>query len=169
MTPLFASLSKAGVCMSGLFQDTSLKPRSSANSTRKFGDPVTWWTRRRSSRMASVVSEIVFYVGGSMEGHQTGLASQQFKESYYREGQPKGRSLIMITVKLCHKVQLILDQKQKHIFSFKTGRLNVQDLSGGSRLSLCNWESRYLATAHINWTFMGRRSEKSVRKLWTFP
>ena len=50
MTPLSASFSKAGVCMPGLFQETSLKPRSSASSTRKFGVPVTWWTKARRRR-----------------------------------------------------------------------------------------------------------------------
>ena len=75
----------------------------------------------------------------------------------------------MITVKLCHNVQLVLDQEQKQIFSSKTGRLNVctRPVWWVKTLSLSKWESRYLATPHINWTFMGRRSEKSVRKLIT--
>ena len=64
-------------------------------------------------------------------------------------------------------LQLILDQEQKHIFTSKTGRLNVQDLSGGSRLSLSEWESRYLAALHINRTFKKRRPKKSGWKLRT--
>ena len=58
----------------------------------------------------------------------------------------------MITVKLCHNVQLVLDQEQKQIFSSKTGRLNVctRPVWWVKTLSLSKWESRYLATLQLD-------------------
>ena len=74
----------------------------------------------------------------------------------------------MITVKLCHNVQLVLDQEQKQIFSSKTGRLNVctRPVWWVKTLSL-SLNGRAATWLHYNWTFMGRRFEKSVRKLMT--
>ena len=111
--------------------------------------------------MASVVSENsiswrVIKLGLPVGSTEKPINIGRGISAYLMEGD------IVITVKLCHKVQLILDQEQMHIFSSKTGRLNVQDLSGGSRLSLSKWESRYLATPHINRTFKGHRPEKTI-------